>query len=117
MRPVSVVVALLVLVLVLSCPIVTAAQEATPAPAAEPPGQPLQPATGPGGAELVYDGIRAQHFGPWPIEDQGETGYWLFEQLGPRDTGTPVAEGALPLVIFLHAFAITDPEWYHVWID
>jgi acetyl esterase/lipase len=117
MRPVSVVVALLALVLTLSRPMVTAAQEATPAPAAEPPGQPLQPATGPGGAEFAYDGIRAQHFGPWPIEEQGGTGFWLFEPLVPHDTGTPVADVGLPLVIFLHAFTITDPEWYHVWID
>ena len=74
MRSVSFIVALLALVLGLSRPIVTAAQEATPAPAAEPPSQPSQPATGPGGADFAYDGIRAQHFGPWPAEAQAGPG-------------------------------------------
>ena len=108
---------LLTLVLMLTGPIAAVAQDATPAPVAAPAGQPSQPATGPGGAEFAYDGIRAQHFGPWPIEEQGGTGFWLFEPLGPHDTGTPVADVELPLVIFLHAFTIIDPEWYHVWID
>jgi acetyl esterase/lipase len=117
MRSVPFIVALLALVLGLSRPFVTAAQEATPAPAAEAPSPPSQPTTGPGGAEFAYDGIRAQHFGPWPAEEHGGTGLWLFEPLGPRAAGSPIAEAGLPLVIFLHAFAITDPEWYHVWID
>ena len=49
MRSVPFIVALLALVLGLSRPIVTAAQEATPAPAAEPPGQPLATRHGPRG--------------------------------------------------------------------
>jgi acetyl esterase/lipase len=117
MRSVPFIVALLALILGLSRPFVTAAQEATPASAAESPSPPAQPATGPGGAEFAYDGIRAQHFGPWPAEAHGGTGFWLFEPLGPHAAGTPIAEAGLPLVIFLHAFTITDPEWYHVWID
>src|SRR4051794_6351016 len=117
MRHFTFVVLFLTIALMLRVPIVTAAQDATPAPAAAPAEQPSQPATGPGGADFAYDGMRAQHFGPWPAEAQGGTGFWLFEPLGPRVAGTPVAEAALPLVIFLHAFTITDPEWYHVWID
>jgi acetyl esterase/lipase len=117
MRFVSFIVTLLALTFVLSCPIVTAAQEATPAPAAEPPRQPSQPATGPGGVAFAYDGIRAQHFGPWPAETQAATGYWLFEPIGPRDTGTPVADAGLPLVIFLHGFTAINPDSYGVWID
>jgi acetyl esterase/lipase len=93
-----------------------AAQSSTPAAApTEPPQQPSQPSTGPGGAEFAYDGIRAQHFGPWPDGAQAPTGYWLFEPLGPHAGVATTAP--LPLVLFFHAFDIVDPELYHVWID
>jgi acetyl esterase/lipase len=90
----------------------------TPSPvAAQPPQQPGQPATGPGGADLAYDGLRAQHYGPQPDGTTAPTGYWLFEPLGPRSGATPTAQGALPLVLFFHGFDAVDPESYHVWID
>src|SRR3954451_16125725 len=73
----------------------TLAQDATPAPAAQPPEPPSQPATGPGGQEFVYDGMRGQHYGPEPDGTTEPTGYWLFEPTGPR-AGTPVPEGPLP---------------------
>src|SRR5262249_36912618 len=97
-------------------PRLTQAQDATPAPAAvvEPPSQPSQPATGPGGAEVAYDGIRAQHYGPQPDGAAEPTGYWLFEPVGPH---AGPAAGPLPLVLFLHGFDVTDPEIYHAWID
>lgn len=88
-----------------------AAPSATPAP---PPAQPTQPATGPGGAAVAYDGLLAQHFGPEPDGASEPTGYWLFEPTRPR---AGVAPGPLPLVIFLHGYTGTDPEIYHAWID
>lgn len=89
------------------------AQTATPAPITLVE-QPAQPASGPGGADLAYDGILAQHFGP-PADGNGEpTGYWLFEPTRPRPT---TSLRPLPLVLFLHGFDLVDPESYHVWID
>lgn len=88
------------------------AQVATPTPALVV--QPAQPATGPGGAELAYDGILAQHYGPQPDGTADPTGYWLFEPTRPRTSTTPES---LPLVLFLHGFDLIDPEAYHVWID
>jgi pimeloyl-ACP methyl ester carboxylesterase len=85
----------------------------TPAPAAQvlPP---TQPATGPGGAEVAFDGLLAQHFGPQPDGSGEPTGYWLFEPTRPR-AGT--TSGPLPLVLFLHGYDVPSPEWYHAWID
>jgi acetyl esterase/lipase len=94
----------------------TGAQSGTPAAPA--PTQsalpPAQAATGPGGAEFSYDGIRAQHYGPPPNGNSDPTGYWLFEPTGPHPDA---AAGPLPLVLFLHGFDISGPEWYHAWID
>jgi acetyl esterase/lipase len=112
MRYLTFVVPLLALVLALSGPV--AAQEATPVP---PAAQPSQPATGPGGSEFTYDGIRAQHYGPEPDGTSAPTGYWLFEPIGPRSDGTPVAQQPVPLVIFLHGYTGTNPEIYHAWLD
>lgn len=116
-------VALLLLVLLLgglliAGPLLRAgAQAGRPAAAptpTQPAQQPNQPATGPGGAEFAYDGLRAQHFGSQPDGASDPTGYWLFEPLGPH---AAAAAGALPLVLFVHGFNGTDPELYHVWID
>src|SRR4051794_24279052 len=99
-------------------PVAAHAQAATPAAtAAAPAEQPAQPATGPGGAELAYDGLLAQHFGPDPSSGQAATGYWLFEPTRPRSSGTPTAPGSLPLILFFHGFGGTDPEVSHAWID
>jgi acetyl esterase/lipase len=111
------VVSLLVFAFVLSGPLVAVGQDATPTTPAEPAAQPFQPTTGPGGAEFAYDGIRAQHYGPEPDGTAAPTGYWLFEPIGPRSDGTPVAQSPLPLVIFLHGYTGTNPEIYHAWID
>src|SRR4051812_18908414 len=108
---------LLTLVLMLTGPIAAVAQDATPEAVAAPVEQPSQPATGPGGAEFAYDGILAQHYGPEPDGTAEPTGYWLFEPTQPRSDGTPVAPGALPLVIFLHGYTGTNPEIYHAWLD
>ena len=107
MRFPSLAVVILMLLVAFSGPIRPAtAQEATPAPAA-PVAQPAQPATGPGGADLAYDGILAQHYGPQPDGTVDPTGYWLFEPTLPR-TGTP--EGTLPLVLCLHGVDPVDPR-------
>ena len=84
MRYLTFIVAILVLAFALSGPLVAVAQDATPTTSAEPVVQPSQPATGPGGAEFAYDGIRAQHYGPEPDGTAAPTGYWLFEPIGPR---------------------------------
>ena len=76
--------------------------------------QPAQPATGPGGADLAYDGLRAQHYGPQPDGSGAPTGYWLFEPVGPRASGPAKT---LTLVLYLHGVDGVDPEVYHVWID
>src|SRR5262245_39654099 len=75
---------MLALAVALSGPLVAVADDATPTTAAMPAAQPSQPATGPGGAEFAYDGIRAQHYGPEPDGSAAPTGYWLFEPLAPR---------------------------------
>ena len=117
MRDLTFVVPLLVLAFALSGPLVAIAQDATPTTPAKPAAQPSQPATGPGGAEFAYDGIRAQHYGPEPDGTAAPTGYWLFEPIGPRSDGTPGAQSALPLIIFLHGYEGTNPEIYHAWLD
>lgn len=89
----------------------TGTPEATPSEPARPPDQ---PAHGPGGADVAFDGLLAQHFGPQPDGLADPTGYWLFEPTRPRAQAAP---GPLPLVLFLHAFDVPSPEWYHVWID
>jgi acetyl esterase/lipase len=82
--------------------------------ATEPAVPPTQPATGPGGAEVAYDGLLAQHFGPQPDGSGEPTGYWLFEPTRPR---AQTAAGPLPLVPFLHGYDVPSPEWYHAWLD
>jgi acetyl esterase/lipase len=89
----------------------TGTPEAASAPVAQ---QPSQPPTGPGGAEVAYDGLLAQHYGPLADGTNDPTGFWLFEPTQPRGQDAPTA---LPLVIFLHGFDVTDPEVYHAWID
>jgi acetyl esterase/lipase len=102
--------------LLLAAPALQAgALESTPAAVpAEPAQPPDQPATGPGGAEVAYDGLLAQHYGSQPDGTATPTGYWLFEPTLPRAQG---AAGPLPLVLFLHGFDVPSPEWYHAWID
>src|SRR5215207_8759713 len=103
MRPFTLV-PLLAVFLVLRGPMTAVAQEATPTPPAQPAQQPSQPTTGPGGAEFVYDGILAQHYGPEPDGTTEPTGYWLLEPTQPRSDSTPVAQEPVPLAIFLHGY-------------
>src|SRR5690242_11256263 len=74
---------LLVGLLVAPLLLLRAGVAASPA-ATPPPAQPTQPATGPGGAAVAYDGLLAQHFGPEPDGPGEPTGYWLFEPTRPR---------------------------------
>ena len=117
MRFLTFVVPLLVLAFALSGLLVAVAQDATPTTPGQPAAQPSQPATGPGGAEFAFDGIRAQHYGPEPDGTAAPSGYWLFEPIAPRGGETPSGSSPLPLVIFLHGYTGTNPEIYHAWIE
>jgi acetyl esterase/lipase len=86
--------ALLALALFLVVPAPAAPQGATPA-AEQPPTPPGQPATGPGGAEYVFPDIRVTSLG----DDPG--GGRLFEPAAEAGSGTPPAEGPLPLVLLI----------------
>jgi hypothetical protein len=90
------------------------------APAAKAiPSQPAQPATGPGGAEFVYDRGVVAHRTDRPGD------YWLFEPASPHDGGaTPTAGASLPLVFFFSpaccdetAVGGIDPAPFQAWID
>jgi hypothetical protein len=56
---------------------------------------PLQPATGPGGAEVAFDRVVATHYGPENL------GYWLYEPADPHPGTTMATSGPLPVVLFL----------------
>lgn len=77
--------------------VVTGAAFAAPAP-------PLQPASGPGGAEYVHRDVVATSHGA------GATQYWLFEPAAP-------APKAAPVVVFLHGWGAVSPDPYRAWID
>lgn len=75
------------------------------------PQAPIQPSSGPGGAEAAFGGVAAQRVGTAP------SGYWLFAPTLPA-VGDPRATAAtLPVVIFLHGFTAVEPARYHAWID
>ncbi len=79
------------------------------APALAPPEPPAQPASGPGGAAVLYDRVIATRHGRAPV------GYWLFEPSTPADPDR--ADRKLPLVLFVHGFNALDPTVYRAWID
>ena len=89
--------ALLALVLLIGHPAHPApavAQEASPATTG-PPAPPDQPATGPGGAEYTFPGVRVTSLGDVP------GGGHVFEPTTEAGGGTPVALGPLPLVVLI----------------
>jgi acetyl esterase/lipase len=92
-------------------PIAGAAQ--TPTLASQPTA-PLQPSSGPGGADYAYGAVSAQHYGPAPDGTVDAAGYWLFE---PIETGNAPAPHSVPLIIFFHGYQGTDPHHYRAWID
>jgi dienelactone hydrolase len=63
---------------------------------------PVQPATGPGGAEGTYK-VKMSTFG------SASQFYWMFEPQGMR--------GSAPVIVFLHGWNATVPFGYRVWID
>jgi hypothetical protein len=90
----------------------SAARQATPA-TPSPPSPPTQPASGPGGADYVYDTVVTTASGKAPGE------YWLFEPTGPH-ADAPPADEPLSLVIFIgpsFASKPIGPEMYLSWIE
>jgi acetyl esterase/lipase len=90
---------------------------------AYPPSPPLQQATGPGGAETVYAGMRGGHYGSDPASNSEPTGFWLYEPAVDAG-GVSVAAGPLPLVILFHGYHggtaptdAADPTDFASWID
>jgi hypothetical protein len=83
------------------------------------PRQPAQPATGPGGAEAVYDQVVVAH------RSDGPGDYWLFEPASRRaGSATPTASAPLPLVFFFSpaccdetAIGGLDPAPFQAWFD
>jgi hypothetical protein len=59
------------------------------------PRQPVQPATGPGGAEIAFDRVVETHFGP---KDQG---YTLYEPAEPRPGTGMETMDPVPVILFL----------------
>ena len=68
---------------------------------------PDQPVTGPGGQEYRFDDVTAVRAGDVP------RGAWVFS---PKSI-TAAERADLPVVVFLHGFAATDPAQYRAWID
>src|SRR5215467_1456836 len=66
------------------------------------PTPPVQPASGPGGADGKYK-VKMSTFG------FGSQFYWMFEPEGIR--------GSAPVIVFLHGWNATVPFGYRVWID
>ncbi|MEA2515009.1 MAG: hypothetical protein QOJ59_4498 [Thermomicrobiales bacterium] len=65
---------------------------------------PLQPATGPGGAEVAFDRVVATYHGPEKL------GYWLYEPADPHPgTQLPTA-GPMPVVLFLGGCCVRDGD-------
>jgi acetyl esterase/lipase len=75
------------------------------------PRPPSQPATGPGGAETVFERVEARRVGSPP------TGAWLFVPEGKRPSRSGDGPRVLPVVLFLHGFTALDPGRYRSWID
>ncbi|GJM36035.1 MAG: hypothetical protein DHS20C18_50360 [Saprospiraceae bacterium] len=65
---------------------------------------PIQPLTGPGGAEYVCDSVIFQDFARRP------DGYWLFEPAAPRPDSARV-------VVFMHGYGAYNPMIYGEWIN
>jgi pimeloyl-ACP methyl ester carboxylesterase len=64
---------------------------------------PMQPATGPGGAEYQHTKLVQT------VQGHGGTQCWIFEPAGPTPTNAPV-------VIFLHGWSAMYPRLYDQWI-
>jgi dienelactone hydrolase len=72
--------------------------------AAAAPTPPMQPASGPGGADYRHREVLASSQGA------GATQYWLFEPAAPKPKSAPV-------VVFLHGWGGVNPEPYRAWIN
>ncbi|MEW6378273.1 MAG: alpha/beta hydrolase [bacterium] len=65
---------------------------------------PVQPAQGPGGADYIHGRVIKT------VQGSGDQAYYLFEPDEPRpDTA--------PLIVFLHGWGGTNPDYYHTWIE
>lgn len=67
------------------------------------PTPPRQPATGPGGSDYPFDGMRVTAYG------EGAQGYWVLEPKG-------LADETLPVVLFVHGLTLTRYTTYNAWI-
>ena len=65
---------------------------------------PVQPLSGPGGADYKHAAVRAQRFG------EGVDEYWIFSPDAPRPAEAPC-------VIFLHGWGALHPRTYGAWIQ
>jgi dienelactone hydrolase len=79
--------------LLLAAP-VSAANPATPT-SGTPASQPEPPASGPGSDDTRFPGAHATHYGTDP------GGFWIWEPTTGADSATPVAEGPLPVILYL----------------
>jgi hypothetical protein len=65
---------------------------------------PVQPKSGPGGAQYLHAGIRET------VHGRGARQYWLFEPQQPMPDKAP-------LIIFLPGYSVMTPEGYRAWIE
>lgn len=65
---------------------------------------PLQPATGPGGANYTHTQVKTTVFG------EGEHQYWIFEPASPKPASAPI-------IVFNHGWLATTPTFYQAWIN
>jgi hypothetical protein len=70
----------------------------------EKPKAPLQPLSGPGGADYKHGTVEMSTYG------DGENQYWIYEP------GSPQPESA-PVIIFMHGWGATTPTFYEAWIE
>ncbi len=68
------------------------------------PTSPMQPLSGPGGADYNYLSVKESVYG------EGQNQYWIFEPDNPSATSAPV-------IIFMHGWGATTPTFYQAWIN
>jgi len=76
----------------------------SPSWAEEPPTQPQQPRTGPGGAKYNHAAVAKSVYG------KGAGQYWIFEPARPTPKSAPI-------IVFNHGWGGTNPKIYGAWIE
>ncbi|MBF0500564.1 MAG: hypothetical protein HQM09_10565 [Candidatus Riflebacteria bacterium] len=92
------------LLLILVIFLTTILCSAVPAKAMTPPCGPEFPASGPGAISYPHAAVDARQIGV------GEEKFFLFQPAQP-------APASAPVLVFLHGWFATDPEYYRGWID